>query len=180
MTLKVLLSGTFSSGKTTTLRRLRVALLGTGIATELTTEAARGCPLPLNREQDANTSTWLLGDMIRQESVLRARTDVAVVLCDGGPPDVLAHDQLDADHVVARVCSAWQQTYDLTFWARPDPLRAVEGDGLRVVDDGYRAAIDGKVARAFERLGVSPQELPSSTRDRVVAMAASVRRLVGV
>ncbi len=168
---KVLLCGTFSVGKTTTLHHVLDSCDTAGVRAVLRPEPARDCPLPLDLGQHALTSTWLLGEMIRAESVLAAQANVDVVLCDGGPPDVLAHTpSIPGRETVFDLCRAWQATYDAVFWARPEPGHPVRPDALRVVDEGYRQEIDLAVASAFTALQVSPVELPHALSPRVAVM----------
>jgi hypothetical protein len=169
--LKVLLSGTFSAGKTTTLHSLVDRCKGSGINCALRTEPARACPLPLDLGQHATTSAWLMGEIIKAESFLLGQDDVDVVLCDGGPPDVLAHTRSPSGReVILGLCEAWQPTYDRVFWARPDPDRPIEPDGLRLADEEYRTAVDTAVAAALDTLRIAAVELPGAMSDRVDLM----------
>lgn len=177
-TVKVLVSGAFSTGKTTALRRLRDAAERAGLNAAVTVEAARRCPFPLNREQDAHTSAWLLGDLIRQESETLSTHGIDLLLCDGGPPDVLAHSEVDrvaGIDLVTRLCAAWQPTYDLVFWSRPVAGWPIERDDLRLEDDAYREEVDRAVGRALRALLAEARELPAGTDERVGVMLDAIR-----
>ena len=173
---KVLLCGTFSVGKTSTLRDLLDKCALTGVRAALRGEPARDCPLPLDLGQGALTSTWLLGELIRVESALAAQDDLDVMLCDGGPPDVLAHTRSAIGRgTVFDLCRAWQPTYDRVFWARPEPGHPAEPDAIRVLDERYRQEIDLALEAAFGMLNVTPIELPHTGSSRVEIMLRGLR-----
>ena len=176
--IKVLLSGSFSTGKTTTLTLLRDELKRQQVRVAVTIDPARHCPLPLDLRQGAHTARWLLGDLVRQESELVAQAGSEVVLCDGGPPDIVAHTPGHPDHDAAMlgIARSWQPTYDLVFWARPDAGRPIADDELRVLDEDYRRRIDSALPTAFDLLGVAVHELPHHGPDRVDLM---LRKLSG-
>ncbi|MEV4057127.1 ATP-binding protein [Amycolatopsis sp. NPDC049688] len=166
---KVLLSGSFSTGKTTTLDSLKAALERRQVRAVVTVDPARRCPLPLDLHQTADTAHWLLGDLLVQESEAAAQADIDVVLCDGGPPDILTHTPVH-DSTLLALARAWQKTYDLVFWARPDGARSIAADDLRVLDEAYRQRIDDALPAAFAALGVIAYELPHDSSDRVDVM----------
>jgi hypothetical protein len=170
--IKVLLSGSFSTGKTTTLSLLRDELEQRQVKVAVTIDPARHCPLPLDLRQGVHTARWLLGDLVTQESELVAQADSEVVLCDGGPPDIVAHTpgHPDLDAAMLGVARSWQPTYDLVFWSRPDANRPIAADDLRILDENYRRRIDNALPAAFDLLGVVVHELPHHGPERVDVM----------
>jgi predicted ATPase len=169
---KLLVSGTFSSGKTTLVENLCTALTRRGLTCAKTVEAARTSPLPLNQEQGVSGSLWLFGECICNES-LAATGSADVIICDGGPPDILAHtsDNQEASVLMA-MSQCWQGTYNLVLWSRIDPRIPVARDEIRILDDSYRQLIDSRLAALWPRLGVQPIPLPHDPRQRVSGVLA--------
>ncbi|MBE1502741.1 hypothetical protein H4696_009841 [Amycolatopsis lexingtonensis] len=169
---KVLLSGSFSTGKTSTLSLLHEALEHRGVPSVVRLEPARHCPLSLDLHQDVDTARWLMGDLIREESELVSRPGLRVVLCDGGPPDILVHTpgHPDPEATLLGLARSWQPTYDFVFWARPDIAQPIAADDVRVVDEGYRQRIDTALPAAFDTLSVTSHQLPHRGTDRVAVI----------
>jgi len=176
--LKVLLCGSFSTGKTTTLTELRQAMDRRGIRGVVLDEPARACPLPLHAGQGLATSGWLLGEIIRGECAL---SGAQVLLCDGGPPGVVAHDRAAGGHgndVVSAVAEAWMPTYDLVYRAEVDHTIPVRADDLRAVDPVYRDDVERILVDWCARTGVHATTLPHPPRDRVDLMCRSIAALI--
>ena len=182
--LKVLISGAYATGKTTLTERLRDQLCSLGVSVVVVGEVPRSCPFPLNREQDAFTSCWLLGEQIKQEAAAQ-RSGASVVICDRGAPDFVAHPlAVRPSSIVEQglleafwgIAENWSRTYGLVFWALLDPEAAIPEDSIRVAEKTYQVEMEECACAAFERLSLQPIVLPSATDDRVVLALATVRR----
>jgi hypothetical protein len=106
---KILVSGTFSTGKTTFDQDLRTELGRRGVSCVATVEASRSCLFPLNKRQDLAGSLWLFGECVRNES-LAAAEGARVIVCDGGPPDSLrVDDEGYREFIDARSAHLWER-----------------------------------------------------------------------
>ena len=148
--IKVLVSGAFSTGKTTLCAALGDKLEQDGRRVIRLPDVARRRPLSLNRAQTENSSLWLLTTQVAAE-IEASEKPVDVVLCDRGVPDVFAHILDIAARAgggrfsasIAPFAKAWLPTYDLILATRVDRGRAPEPDGIRDPDPEYRDVMAG-------------------------------------
>jgi nicotinamide riboside kinase len=170
--LKVIVTGAFSTGKTTLVGSLADALIGSGITVARLPDVARNCPVTLNSDQTDDASLWLLTTQISRE-IAAAFGMEQVLLCDRGVPDVLAHHlvvrERDGEGRVAlldRFLDIWLETYDLILLSRVDESVPIMSDGLRDGDAAYRTMLDDYAARVLAgRKGV--HELPFEGAQRL-------------
>jgi nicotinamide riboside kinase len=150
--LKVIITGAFSTGKTSLVASLADALISSGLTVARVPDVSRGCPVPLNRDQTDDASLWLLTTQISRE-IAASLGQEAVMLCDRGVPDVLAHHlEVQARNddgkirLLAPFLDNWLETYDLIFFSRLDEEIPIVPDGLRIEDAAYRTMLDGFAA----------------------------------
>jgi predicted ATPase len=187
MPLKILITGAFSTGKTTLVSEVRVESARQGLEIATVGDVARSCPLPLNREQTLLSSLWLLGTQVANESLTQSKQPSIAVICDRGVPDIVSHTVevapcTSSQHylsIFVSMAKSWAQTYDRILWARPDPAFGIESDGLRIVDSSYRRALDLRMPAVFQSLGVHSQELPPNLEDRVEMMLQLITSVYG-
>jgi nicotinamide riboside kinase len=162
--LKVLITGAYSTGKTTLLEALLADLRASGLEVATVPDVARGCPVPLNAAQTEDATLWLLTTQVSRE-IQAGLGPEAVILCDRGVPDVLAHHLDLADKQEGLVAalnpflSSWLLTYDLILYSRVDEGVPILPDGVRTVDAAYRsrlAACAEKVVAHIEGVQVLP------------------------
>ena len=180
--LKVLVTGAFSTGKTTLVGELGAELCRTGLKVGQIEDVARTCPFPLNRDQTWHASLWLLTTQLVKEieSEIHGHD---VTICDRGIPDILAHDletEEDGSEWVGPLdpfLSKWLSTYDLILLSRVDETVPIIPDDLRTPDPEYRTRLDGLAAQVLDgRKQVFT--LPSQSPDRLAyAFDAVVRSL---
>lgn len=174
--MKVLISGAFSTGKSSLVsaiardRHLVALFEGHVIVRE---DIARSCPLPIVHNETMNTSMWLAGAVLSRESELNEGGADLLIVCDRGLPDILSHSLALADsssaelRALTALASEWMATYDAVFVTRPDANIPVEDDGLRAVDDEYRAIMDYKLMSVLSQVRASYVELPMSGEGRI-------------
>ncbi|MEO1128326.1 MAG: ATP-binding protein [Planctomycetota bacterium] len=173
--MKILITGPFSTGKTTLVRQLAQAMQSRAMDVSIVEDVARGCPLPLNENQDLATSCWLLGEQIRQEA-LALRTSPRLIICDRGIPDFVAHTLYAQDehqtpdaHLADAFWGtsvAWSSTYDVVFQTHVEAVH-IEPDGIRSEDVEYQRRMDAYATKAASTLEISPIPLPASTEARL-------------
>ena len=122
-TVKVLVTGSFCTGKTTCIEASRKLLTAGGVRAAAAIEPSRTCPFPLNERQGLSSSLWLMGRLITEE-IEATSENTQVLFCDGGAPAILAHtaevwndSRADVSALMA-LAMAWQRTYDLVLWSR--------------------------------------------------------------
>ena len=147
--IKVIVTGAYSTGKTTLVGDLAAAVVQDGWTCEVLADLSRRCPLPLNTDQTDDTTLWLIGSQVAAEIEASAR-GVDVVLCDRGVPDILAHHlEVLSRRAEQRVellrpfLDRWMATYDLMLFSRVDETIPIEADGLRSTEATYRTLLDG-------------------------------------
>lgn len=147
MTLKVLVTGAFSTGKTTLVEALAHALAAQGLTVARLEDVSRSCPFPLNEGQTAEASAWLATTQVARE--LDAAAAVPdVVLCDRGVPDILAHlEELGmhggdaAPWSMRPFLEDWCRTYGAVLLSGVDDTLPPVADGLRHADPAYRTRL---------------------------------------
>ena len=172
---KVLVTGAYSTGKSTLSGALQKELLNDcpGNSVALVKGVARESGLNLNLDQTAETTAWLLGAQIERERTVVSNYAHQYVVCDRGVPDILAHN-LDAaqrgnglhDETVIQSSIAWCDTYDIVLLSLIDSAQAVEEDGLRIQDPVYRQRMQGFALQAVKHCK-KPIILPGGFEDRV-------------
>jgi predicted ATPase len=176
--MKVLITGAYSTGKTTFVQNLAMSnvLRSKFLQDVLVREdSSRQCPLPLNRQQTIHTSLWLAGHTISEESrLIQESTQGTLMLCDRGMPDFLSHTPSESSASAMRLeaamwelASAWMPTYSLVFLSRVNNRIPISSDALRVLDPAYRNHLEQKLLNCLERLNCRVIELPHSIRTRI-------------
>lgn len=144
MPLKVIVTGAYSTGKSTLVCALSRLLTARGLKVQVIPDAARSCPFPLNRDQAEDGTLWLAATQITRE--ISAMSDkVDVVLCDRGIPDILAH-HLDADlsfqqkrvDLIIPFLEDWLMSYDCVLRSTLNNSIEIVPDGLRSLEPEYR------------------------------------------
>ena len=182
MTVKVIVTGAYSTGKTTLSVDLHNTLIDRGMSCRLLPDISRSCPLPLNTEQADDTSLWLIGSQIASEIEAVAEAP-DIVLCDRGIPDILAHQQDVAlrrsDGSVAllrQFLDHWLSTYTLFLFSRVDEAVPIEPDGLRNTDPNYRSLLDRFAADVLKG-STNVVTLPFDPHARLDVALQAIRRL---
>ena len=181
--MKIAVSGTHSTGKTTFLTRLR-HLLETGgyhvasVADQAA--AARDHGFPIMREQTATTTLWIITTGIAAELAAARRADV--VLVDRPVTDALAYhlaahtwrrEPLDParSEYLTDIARHHTPSYDLIYRTVPDPALGIRDDGHRDTDPAYRDLVDRTITTVHTRLGISAVPLESKDHTSSVRKA---------
>jgi thymidylate kinase len=181
---KILISGTFSTGKTTLARALTRELRERHVEVSLTSETARYCPYPLNKNQSFETSLWLTTEQMRREIEMTIEKP-NIVICDRGIPDILSHaltisvkskEDAKALETIRKIMILWAPTYNHIFWAKINPEKSILEDELRVLDTRYQSQLEQSIIKVFEELNINPFILPDKTIDRLDLIISELSR----
>ena len=184
--LKILIAGTYATGKTTLAKRLRDELDTLGINTELISGVPRYCPYALNTQQTVFASAWIMGEQIRAE-IEASVGNIKVLICDRGIPDFFSHTKVLSFEsekeeklfgIIQEIASSWSRTYDLVFWAHLDPNREIEADEIRVTQKEYQMKMEFSIRETFDILHITPTVLPNNLDDRVEIIKTEVCRVL--
>lgn len=161
---KIAFIGSHGVGKTTLVYGLAARLKARDLPLEVLVEVARRCPLPLNEHTTLAAQSWILHTQIADEVAATAR--YPLVLCDRSVLDnyvylLLAKGRQPALEPLLR---SWVDTYDLLIHV-PVFGGSVLADGIRSTDLAFQRAVDDRLERELDRLGVEPLRLSSEQRE---------------
>ncbi|WP_221091067.1 AAA family ATPase [Deinococcus aquaedulcis] len=167
---KILITGTFSAGKTTLFNDLIKELNLSGTKYTYLSDTARECPFPLNSSQTIDTSNWLFGKQVERESLVTNSFGDGLIICDRGTPDIAGHTMSlnltgSKYEVIIACLSEWTKTYDLIFFAERNKHIAIRADGVREINTELQALVEKHIT---EFLASFPNtvRLPQETSDR--------------
>lgn len=180
--LKVLVTGTFSTGKSTLIECL-ASNVRVRCSVAVIPDVARQCPFTLNREQEEEGTLWLLTKQVSNElETSRNRPDV--ILCDRGIPDILAH----LEEARARGAAGarldllkpflieWCRTYELVFVSKIDPRIAIIRDHVRVPDHEFRARMEAFSNTILAEFTPHARTLAESPAERISESLGLIER----
>lgn len=154
--IKVALTGTHGTGKTTAAGQLaaRLAEEFPGLKIAQVGEVARQCPMPINQATTPEAQQWLFHTQIAAELAAGA-TNPDIIICDRCGLDnlvyawtAMAKAEMDGDpagwgfleEALYYFRVTWLATYSLVFWLRPSyPLA---NDGVRDTDPHFQDVVD--------------------------------------
>lgn len=180
MTLKVLVTGAYSTGKSTIVSLVAQHLKATGLKVMILDDVARSSPYLLNKDQDADGTIWLATTQISRE-LHSMKTANDIVICDRGVPDILAHNS-NADscnggilNTILPFLMEWTMTYDIIFLSDVNKAIPIAPDGLRILDEEYRNRMGICACLALEgRSDII--ELPHDEGERLKRITSVVSR----
>jgi predicted ATPase len=184
--LKILITGAYSTGKSTLIADVSKSLEASGISVLILSDSSREISFPLNRDQGHDTTLWLLSWQISKERLSKKLgASYEVIFCDRGVPDILAHNlearrrgqELQSD-VALQAALNWCSSYDLSFLSTIDEAIPVQEDGVRVTDPSYRHLM-GEFAVQTAAYLTKCQTLPLALEDRVTFVRSRVLAALG-
>jgi len=180
LTVKVIVTGAFSTGKTTLVNALVPALSGRGLSVVLLDDVSRSCPFPLNEGQTDEASAWLATTQVSRE-IDAAAAAPDVIMCDRGVPDILAHQEdLRASgrggllETMRPFLERWCGTYAVVLASRVDPAIPPEEDELRLADPAYRERL-AECAQIVLARFAEPVWLRHAPADRLAQALEAIR-----
>jgi nicotinamide riboside kinase len=177
--LKILITGAYSTGKSTLIAEVAKLLEANGLSALVLSDSSREISFPLNRDQGHDTTLWLLSWQISKERLSKSLGEAyKVVICDRGIPDILAHNLeagsrgqgLKSDLAVEAAMN-WCLSYDLSFLSTIDEQIPVKEDGVRVADADFRHQM-GAFATETARYLKGYFTLPLALEDRIAFVSS--------
>lgn len=175
---KIALIGTHGVGKTTTAYGIGYRLKQLRHDTDMVYEGARKCPLPINKQSTINTQKWILGEQLKQESLIDPNIDFAI--CDRTVLDVYVYS-LNVNRKFAisilPLIIEHMKTYDYIYYL---PIRDMyfKSDSKRIADKLYQLKIDGLMRNLIQFLKLHGIEiLQMENNDNVVDRIVAIIRL---
>ncbi|MGW7365601.1 AAA family ATPase [Streptomyces sp. NPDC054841] len=156
--------GTYSTGKTTLMRRIEMELRALGITTLRVgglAKRAASLGLPKMTRHTATSTEWMITAGVADE--LAAGVRGQVVLADCAPPAALAYYMASLEHrgepvpagTVQRLrtlVTAFSTPYDLLFATVPDPREPLTG--IHEHDPDFRRLVDTRTHKLLAELSL--------------------------
>ncbi len=160
--IKIAFLGTHSTGKTT-----RAKNLSREKGYILVTEAARSCPLPINRQASREAQLYIFTKQIQSEieqKALSEKIGAPGIVCDRTVIDnlVYAMDRgfTDLVEMLIPLARQWTKTYTKIYWCRPKPGMTPERDGIRDPNPLWQIRIDRRFDAMLSNVfGIHPEIL---------------------
>lgn len=174
--MKVSLSGTFSTGKTTLAESCHARLTAefgpdyTFVPEVARTVIARGFGL----DRAATIDSYVVYIQMQLEAERRA--DTAHVMSDRSLLDLLAYIEFnDESRVPGYVADmlreiAWLESRYFDVYCYLPIEFPMEADGVRTPDEGYRGAIDAALREVLDRYGVTVRTIGGSPPERTAQL----------
>lgn len=174
---KVAVSGTHSTGKTTFLNRTAEILNNDGISSLIVTDLAIRCPLPILREHTVESTLWLVATGLAEEIAAAHKSNVVFVdrpVLDAWAYWMAVSPNEDTVSFTAKfntlknTIKNWLPTYDLIYQTRIDESIPVEDNKGRELDDSYRLEIGRQMELASKEFEVETRILTSTNAQQEV------------
>ena len=176
--MKLAVSGSFSVGKTTLIQSLYKRFSEQSIQVQVVSEAARDCPLPINKKQSIESSAWIFGTQIQRESVAAAEHPAGVIICDRSSLDIFGFIDSPSAEIIKQplflAARAWLKTYDAIFFQTIDQDYPISNDGIRLLDVQYRSDVERRLKEAYCLSGINPVFLQGETNSRIDQILAFI------
>jgi len=163
--MKIALTGSHGTGKTTLAYELTAELKKHGINATMCTEVARKCPFPIHRKGNFQSQLWIFVTQIKDE--LEAEKDYEFVVCDRSVLDTYAYTKYlltsaDTERLWA-FARENLKTYDLLFKTPIIDSYIIE-DGVRDTDKKFQQDIDAILNKFLNESKIPYIELPKTNQ----------------
>lgn len=173
--IKILVTGVFSSGKTSLVSSLKSELENAGKKVAVFSEVARDCPLDLNLEQNPVSTSWLVMRQVRNEIEL-VDGNYDFVIFDRGIPDIIAHtkytlkdnqeEQWFYDEL-EKLGKASLNNFHYVFLSKRSDKFIIEIDGMRLDDINYQKNLEEIHRNYLDKQSVEFTTLVEKNSDRL-------------
>lgn len=148
---KILITGVYSSGKTSLIALLEQRLNTLNIESKVFSEVSRECPFPLNCNQTLESSCWLISKQVENE--LNTYLNMDFLIFDRGLLDIFAHtkDFLSESgnqsnifflNIFEELLKLSLTRFDYIFHAQSSDKYEIYDDGVRNLDKSYQIKLE--------------------------------------
>ena len=172
--LKVGLTGSHGTGKTTAAYELATELKKKGYDAEIVTEAARSHPahLPINEQATTNSQKWIFAEMLRREMESNAQ----ISICDRTLLDVFAYTyRIDATLAMSMLpfIKEHLKTYTIIFYMEPQ-TGYLKKDGVRSINKQFQKEIKDIIEKTMFTLD-KEFSYATTTEDRLNEVMKAIK-----
>lgn len=175
--IKIGISGSHSTGKTTFIKRLEKALNDKSIKFKTVCDLATICPLPILRNHTIESTLWIASKGITDEVETEYKFDV--VIADRPILDCWAYfnavcknryeESNSKLQTLKSMISNWLPTYDIIYQTVINESIPIEDNKGRDLDIEYRKVIGAEMIEASRHYGITPKLLTSDNTDAELA-----------
>lgn len=166
--MKIAVSGSHSTGKTTYLRMLHDYLLHQQVSVKIIANDATACPLPIKRNQTFLSTMWLIANCIKNE--VEAHNGCDVLLVDRPVIDAWGYYKTstmfrlnsDEELVGMGIVASWMKTYDHVLTSRIDNSYKKEYDSE---DMEYQKSVESNILSTYTLLNLHPFTMAADHRE---------------
>jgi len=174
--IKIGISGSHSTGKSTFIKRLEESLEKRSISFKSVSSIAVNCPLPILHDHTVESTLWIASRNIADE--IETENKYEVVIVDRPILDCWAYfytvckDRYSDDcpklKTLKSMISNWLPTYDLIYQTVIDTNIPIEDSKGRDLDDDYRNRIGNEMVLTSKLFNVTPRSLSSNNTDEEI------------
>ncbi len=171
--LKIGISGSHSTGKTTFIKRLEKALNYKSISFKTVSDLATICPLPILRKHTVESTLWIASKGITDEVETEYKFDV--VIADRPILDCWAYFNAVCKNryeesnpklqTLKSMISNWLPTYDIIYQTVINANIPIEDNKGRDLDIAYRNEIGTEMIEASKQFSITPKLLTTENTD---------------
>lgn len=171
--IKIGISGSHSTGKTTFVKRIEKALSDKEIKFKTVSDLATICPLPILRKHTVESTLWIASKGITDE--VETEHEFDVVIADRPILDCWAYfnavcknryiDSNPKLQTLKSMISNWLPTYDIIYQTVVNEKIPIEDNKGRDLDIEYRRLIGAEMIEASNYFGITPKLLTSEGTD---------------
>jgi len=171
---KILITGVFSTGKTSLIKLVDAKLKSYNKKTLVINEVARECPFNLNKKQDLISSSWMIMKQLQNELEFD-NNDYDFIIFDRGLPDIISHveyivqDGNDEKYLkqLKLLAKVSCNRYEYIFFSKISDKYKINDDGIRIVDYDFQKKLEDLHLSCLEYLNLSYIELPEMNSERL-------------
>lgn len=171
--IKIGISGSHSTGKSTFIKRLEKSLYDKSIKYKSVSDLAILCPLPILREHTVESTLWIASKGIADEIETEYKYEVIIV--DRPVLDCWAYfnavceGQYKKDNpklqTLKGMISNWLPTYDVIYQTVIETSILIEDNKGRILDEDYRSQIGSEMINASRLFNINPRPLTYNNTD---------------
>lgn len=183
--MKIAISGTHSTGKTTFIRKVTDELEKNGIGYIKISDLAVKCPLPILTEHTVESTLWIASKGMLDEIEAEHTSQIVIVdrpiLDCWGYFQAVCKDKYSSDYpkllALVSMIKHWSYTYDIIYQTMLDESIPIENTKERILDEDYRKQVDIEMKLGYKHFGVEPLELTvSNSEQRLVELISIIQK----